>query len=418
MTSCKTLGSPIRSLALERRAQAALVLLAVSAVAHAHDVDPAAIPESGLRASAAMAASLADAKDALPAPTLPGVLGTGQQSRDRRGLRLEHAVAEVAGRASFGLGGQLALGLHDRDKPHVEAAWLDFALGRDVYLGGGRNTVPTTPALSRAGHFDRFGLMPLAKQALFEGNWTEDGVTLAWRPHDTEAAWWPARATLAAWRGRAFPAGGQTPDSNADRPFTASVGWDAGDTFKIDVFGARMRPRSRGSLIQDTGFGHSHGSPTCDTTLAGRVCFDGSVSLWGASAAWTPLKDWTVSTTVVLRDEKGSLYSSTGDARYRGRTTGAWGDVVWQAMPQWELAARVERLVVTHELDGPGASLVAQDASLMNNSARRRLSAALAWSRPNDWRVSLEAGNDRSTGARNPYVMMRVVWQHNTDLKP
>lgn len=424
MTCSLTRDLPIPSPHLDGRGRqtdrwsACLLMSLTMSGAWAHNVDTTDIPASGLRLGAAISTALTQAQHPLPGSNWAGVLGTGQPLRDRHGLRLEHAVTEVAGRLSGGLGGQLALGLHDREKPHLEAAWLDMPIGRAWHFGGGRHTVPTTTALSRAGHFDQLSLTPLAKQALFEGNWIDEGLAVSWQAIEpTTLGWLPRRIGAGVWRGQAFPAGGLSPDS-ADRPITLNARWEMGHTAQIEVFGARLQTQGRGGLIQDTGAGHSHGVPTCELTLTGRVCFDGRVSLSGVSVSWQATSAFSLSTTAVRRQEHGSLYASTGDTNYQGRTTGAWADLIWQLAPQWELTTRLERLVAHHSLAGPGASLVAQDANLLNNKPLRRAATALSWVGFKHWRLTLDGGEDRSSAVDNAYLMMRASWQFEKAWRP
>ncbi|MEK8032909.1 hypothetical protein AACH06_18975 [Ideonella sp. DXS29W] len=392
-----------------------IVALCGSGRARAHEVEPDAIPDAGVRVALAAAATLADARQPWPSSRLPGVLDTGQGWRDSRGLALEYAVADLAGRVAPALAWQWAMGLHDRDDPHVEAAWLDWRVSDAVYLGAGRNTVPTTPALSQAGHLDRFAAVPLAKRALFDGNWTDDGIVLAWRPAEPAAGWRPSRASVGLWRGQAFPAGGREPESIGDLPITASAGWVLAEAWSLDAFVARMTPIARGRLVQADGAGHTHGSPTCEDTLTGRACFDGRVNLWGGTLAWRPNADWALSATALVRHESGALYSSGGDANYRGRLQGWWADAVWRLDTDWELAARAERLAARHDLRGPGASLVAADAGLQGNRPSSRMSLAATWLGIEGVRWSLEAGDDHVGADENPYVMLRAVWRFSTE---
>lgn len=155
-------------------------------------------------------------------------------------------------------------------------------------------------------------------------------------------------------------------------------------------------------------------SEAISQSIVGLVCFDGNVQVYGASVVWDAHDEnlpLTITAALLGRNEKGSLYSQSGDASYRGRTWGGWVDVVWAIDERWELAARGEALRATQDLSGPGASFVAAEARLVPNQPAYRLATALAWRYDAAWRFNVELGADRNGDATTPYIAARVVWQ-------
>lgn len=402
---------------------AACTLLVVGpALAHG-EADDLLPPEPGLRLGAAAAVGALHAREPLPSQGLRGFLLQGDAGQDRRGGHLEHATATASVRASAQLGASLSLGKHGSDPAHVEAAWLqwrqdltDNAPGdaRWWQLTAGRQRPALGRAMGQAGHFDRFGLMPLAKQATLNGDWIDDGVELGWRQQGTAGGW---RADIGLWRGQVFP-GGQ----GASPVPSVHLGWEQGP-WSLDGWLARFTPTERGSLVQSLN-GHSHNAPDCAPPLKNRVCFGGASTVAGASAVWDGVRSasglpWTFTAAGWQRQETGQLESPNGLARYHGRTQGGWLQALWQGHAQWEAGVRLERIWATQSLQGAGASLLALETGVAAYQPAQRIGALLAW-KPRPWaRMGLEIGEERgvrasspaNASARTPYVMLRLVLQ-------
>lgn len=387
--------------------ECAALLLGLHGAAVAHGIAETPIPDDpGWRFGAAAAVTALGARDPVPVPYLYGVLDTGQAAKDRQGLSLEHATIDGGLRLNDWLGANLAVGWHVGEPAHLEAAWVqaNWSQGESSFtLGGGRNKVPMGAALSNGGDYDRFTLVPLVKRASLNVDWLDDGVLAAWRPGGASPV---GTVELGVWRGVGFPGGGELP------PVPTLHVQATLAAIELDGFVAVLQPDGRGTYAASTGNpGHTHDVPDCSQSLAGLVCFDGNVQVYGASATWAP-HDGPVAITAagLLRNEQGSLYSQSGDARYRGQTLGGWVDVVWTVQERWELAGRVEALRATQNLAGPGASLVAAQARLTPNEPAWRLAAALAYKPTAAWRLNVEVGADRNGGATVPYIAARVVW--------
>ena len=115
---------------------AGLALLSPSA---AHDVAADPVPEApGWRVGAGVAVTAIGAKDPIPSATLPGVLDTGENAPDQRGLGLEHAVIGAGLRFNDIFGANLAVGWHAGESVHLEAAWVQarWAHGRGAVDAG------------------------------------------------------------------------------------------------------------------------------------------------------------------------------------------------------------------------------------------------------------------------------------------
>lgn len=383
-----------------------------SASGGAHDLNADPIPAMpGLRLGAAVAVSALQAPQTWPAPRDRGVLGSGQTPSDRRGLHLEHATLEAGLRLTPVLGAHLAVGQHDRDPTHLEAARLEArrADARGVWrVSAGRDRVPLGRVITGAGHFDRFALPPLAKRAMLNDDWIDDGLNLRWQASAGTAVAGLLEADLGVWRARQFPGG---PAGPAAPVLHLRTGWD---DFQADVVGAWLAPEARGTVAASSSAGHSHSVPDCRSSLQGVVCFDGRSRLLGLSMQWTPHEvPLSAQFAWLTQREDGALYAREGDTRYTGDVQGTWLDLVWSTSAQWALALRVERLAARHRLDGPGAAQVAEAAALSPNMPLQRLSAAAVWvpqAAPASWRVSFEAGQERQDAARAHWLGLRLQW--------
>ncbi len=385
----------------------ALALATATVPAAAHDTEGAIPDTPGVQLGAAVAAAWLRADQALPAAKLPGVLGIGDTPRDQRGWRLEHGTLGLGLRLSERIGTEFALGWHDRDAAHVEAAWIALRpeAGSDWSLGGGRGRVPVGPVLDGAGHFDRFAHMPLAKRSAFNGDWIEDGLNLRWRPH-LDGAWsWIDGVDLGLWKMDRFPGSSDTPWAPV---LHLGARWD---DLALDGFATRIRAKRRGAYVQRENSGHTHSAPSCDASLRDISCFDGTVDLAGASLRWdTPLRGLQLAAAGTVRRERGALYSFNGDTRYSGRTLGGWLEAVWQPVAHWELGLRQEWLKNRASVAGPGASAVASDANLLPSHPARRTAAMLGWRPSPVWLLAVEAGRERIAGRDNSYAAFRVLW--------
>lgn len=403
-----TRASQIPSRRLERAFCLALAVLA-SADAAAHGLIGEAIPnQSGARVGLGIALSWMDADSAIPVASLPGVLSTGASMEDRNGFALEHGVLDAGVRFNDTLGATLAVGWHGSDSAHVEAAWVE-ARRNGLTFGIGRNRVPLGPVVTPAGHMDRFALMPLAKQAAFEGDWIEDGMNLRWRddgPGELEV-------DAGIWRAEAFP----SVEGSSAAPAVHVGGYL--DNIRLDAFIAHLQPDKRGSAIAMTSDGHTHATPSCAQSLTGLVCFDGDSDIAGASLRWhaatLPIE---VSVAGVMRRERGDLYSANGDTRYSGETRGAWLEAAWTIRPEWLILFRTERLVAEHDLKGFGASLVAHDAGFLPEpGATTRNALAVAWLPRKDTTLTAELGREHVAGVSNNYLGLRLLWSGDWQYK-
>ena len=305
-------------------------------------------------------------------------------------------------------GVHLAAGWHDRDGAHVEAATLRsrFALGGDeLDVRLGRDTVRMGAVIDGAGHFDRFSQPPLAKRAALNDQWIDDGLAVTWRRNDADGL----RAVEAGlWRGRVFPGG---PDGPLVPSLHVHAGWGHVDAH---LAAARFRPEGRGAAAQSAGStGHVHGTLDCTTSLQQRVCFDGTVDVLGGSLQWEPDRgDWTFALAALARRERGSLYSTSGDAALSSRVAGAWADVAWRPAARWTLAARLERLVPSNRLEGVGTTLLAREAGLADGAAVERATLAVLHEPLEDLQLALEGGQERFAGGRVSHVALRALWRN------
>ncbi|MCX9155327.1 hypothetical protein OPU71_04240 [Niveibacterium sp. 24ML] len=390
----------------------ASAMLAGHAQAHGGG-DALGIPaEPGWRAGLAIAGAWlgAEADTALPAPALSGYLTSGETPSDRSGLGLEHATLDLAGRVALGpasLGAAFAYGWHGEDGSHVETAWLNLQARTDagIVAGGGRRRVPMGNAIDQAGNFDRFAQVPLAKRAILNDDWITDGALLGWQRDHAEVLPWLTRLEVGAWKGEVFPGGPGAPAAPSARVQVSAGGW------VFDAFVSHLEPQQRATRAQGSSTGHSHSQPDCSASLRFLSCFDGRVELLAGSARWqTPWQGVSLAVSALLRDEQGDLYSENGDVLYEGQTWGGWFDAAWQIHPQFDAALRLETLHASHDLKGPGASLVARDANLLPYDAAQRGELSLGWSPYPKLTLRASVGQERVASLDTRYGAFRLIW--------
>lgn len=397
---------------LLRKSLLSLALAALGGAALAHgEADDALPPEPGVRLSAAAAVTWLDANNELPSQRLRGFLLQGDTGPDRQGLNLEHATLGAAWRVNDTLGAELTVGKHGSDRAHVESAWVQVrhdADGADHWwlLTAGRQRPALGATMGQGGHFDRFALMPLAKQMTTHGDWMDDGLQLGWRQDDGRRR---LSADVGLWRGRVFPGGASGPLVP-----TVHVGWGQGP-WQVDGFAAWLKPERRGSstnLSTNATAGHSHTAPECNAALKDVACFSGRSTLAGASVVWAGAQApvaWPVTLTASgwLRDERGSLESANGLGQHRAQHRGLWLQVLWDVAPGWQTGARLERAWATQRLTGPGASLLASETGLSAYQPASRQTVMLAW-QPNP-RITLSAELGRERAAAPQGLGSRTV---------
>lgn len=375
--------------------------------AFSHDVSQDPIPPSaGWRIG--VAGSLAAVKasqDVWPTPRWPGVLGSGQLPSDRRGTHPEHTTLDAAARLNDAWGADVAWGRHGNDPIHVEAAklsWRQDIGGDRLNMRLGRDRVPMGATLTRAGHFDRFALVPLAKSVILNEDWIDDGVNLNWQRGVMDGL---QSVDVGLWGGRTFP-GGTTGARVPALHAQSSLG-----EWRLDGFGAWLEPQGRGTLATASRSGHTHTVPSClEGNLINVVCFDGTTRILGSSLAWTPHEQsLSLEAAALWQHESGALYTRLGDSRYSGNTVGGWVDVQWSFRPTWTLATRLERLAASHDLNGPGASGVAADAALTPNTLLQRQTTALLFDPTSQVQLSLEVGTEQGSLPVNRWIGLRVV---------
>ena len=395
------------------KACAIAVLVGAIHVAQAHTDEHDAIPDvPGARVSAALAATSLTASAKLPSQALPGYLMLGDPGIDHRGFALEHGSIGLGYRLGPTWGAELALGAHGSDPVHVEAAWLQ-ARGRstavDWTLGAGRQSPSLGAVMGEVGHFDRFGLMPLAKQAMSDGDWIEDGAELGLRHPIGEA---DGAIDIGLWSGRMFPGGAA---AEVAPSLHGGLNWDTEESgdISLDAFVAQLRPTGRGSRFASVNGGHSHSAPRCDASLAEVVCFDGRSRIAGLSAQWQA-PNWPVTVTgaVMWRKERGTLQSRDGEGQYSANNRGDWLQASWRFAAAWELGLRHERLMAEQSLTGAGAQLVANEAGLGSYTPQRRTAAMLGWNLTEWCDVRAEAGRETAgpQGARFAALRLLLRW--------
>lgn len=383
--------------------------------AHAHgEADDALPPDPGVRWRAAAALSRVHAFTELPSQRLRGFLLQGDAGTDRRDHALEHATLGTTLRIHEQLGAVLTLGKHGADAAHVEEAWLQWRHDGDddaVWrLSAGRQTPALGAAMTQAGHMDRFALMPVAKQAAFNGDWIDDGLQATWTKDSPQGRW---RADVGLWRGEVFPGGQGAPPVPS-----LHLGWSQGP-WAVDGWAVRFSPDGRGSRINSLA-GHSHTSPDCSTLSKDTVCFNGRSTVLGVSVVWheaesTSRLPFTLSAAGWWRDDRGGLTSANGAVNYTGKVVGGWAQALWDVHSQFQTGVRLERVGAKQRLQGAGATLVATDTALNAYTPVTRVAGVLNWQAHPRVQAGLELDRERglpavgNTARSVSYGVLRVV---------
>ncbi|REH39117.1 hypothetical protein DFR26_1297 [Paraperlucidibaca baekdonensis] len=386
---------------------AALAWLPIFAFAHGGGA-ASALPESpGLLVSATVATAYLDLDErVLPSQALRGFVVQGDPGEAIDGVNLEHATVDLAYRFSEHLGVQYAVGQHYSDPLETQVARIQMGFRDDHNnrwsLSLGRQRPELGQVLTAAGHFDRFGLVPLAKAAIVNGDWVDDGAELAWQHQHGQSTF---KTHLGLWQGRAFP--GARDHAGLAPSVHLSV---AQPGLVLDAFYAALRPQGRGARVANAPGGHTHVSPRCDAALTEVVCFSGDTHLAGLSGQWqAAMWPLTVSAAAWWREDDGALFSRNGTVAYQGDTYGGWLDALWQFSPRVDAGVRVERLEASHTLSGVGAALLVNEAGLLAYEPAYRSSATVGVQVHPSVQLRVEAGNESVANVDTGYILARVI---------
>lgn len=405
-----------------RKVAVAALLVCCPLWAAAHGSADLAAPEleeqPGLRLGAAVAVTYLHADAVLPSARMDGFLLQGDEGIDRRRWGLEHGVLDAAWRWSPQWMAYAAVGKHGSDRAHTEAFWVQMRQPQGDatwLLTAGRQRPAMGAVLERAGHFDRFALMPLAKQATLGGDWMDDGVQLGWRG---TLAQWPVTLDVGLWKSEVFPGAAQGPVVPTLHIGTAAT--VAQGALALDGFVAHLEPEGRGSRTSNVGGGHSHTAPLCNDSTLGKVaCFDGRTDLAAASARWQGHDvPWVVSAAGWGRRDQGGLASANSDSSYRGTSYGGWLEARWQWRPRWEWGLRTEHVQASHSLQGPGAALLATETRLDRYHRAHRTATTLGYQLPQGVELQLELGRESVAGQRQNYALLRGIWRLEKQVLP
>ena len=380
---------------------------ALAAPARAHDESRTPPEEPGLRLGAALALADIQASQALPSQRMAGYLLRGDAGVDRRHTLLEHGVLEASWRLNSHWSAYAAMGRHDNDPAHTEAAWMRYesatndATGYTLQIG--RMHPQMGPVMTQTGHLDTFALTPLARRMALDGNWMDDGLQLSAR---REWGDWTGHADAGLWREQKFPGSA----SGSVVP-SLHLGLERGD-WRGDVFAVAFNPDGRGALAQSSNGTHTHNAPDCGTLTTGVLCFAGRTNVVGSSLQWQSHR-WPVAVQGAwwLRQDDGRLRSINGLAQHQARYNGAWLQALWKPLAHWELGWRNERTQARLSLNGAGAGLLAQEAGLLDSAPLRRDTALLAWQLHPQATLSVEAGRELQGRTSVNFTALRVVWR-------
>jgi hypothetical protein len=241
--------------------------------------------------------------------------------------------------------GQLTFALSGEDTVGVEEAFVQTrAIANGINLKAGRFLSSIGYLNSQHAHAWDFVDAPLAYQALFGGQYRNDGIQLKWlAPADRFI-----ELGIESGRGASFP--GTDRNRNGANSFAAfaHVGDDIGDSASWRVGLSYLR-----TSAADRSFGDVDRAGV-DVTNA----FTGTSRIWIADAIykWAPggnarNTNLKLQAEYFRRTERGTLtYDASGASLgplagdYRSTQSGWYVQGVWQFMPQWRIGARYDRL--------------------------------------------------------------------------
>ncbi|MBP8134263.1 MAG: hypothetical protein KAY13_08325, partial [Zoogloea sp.] len=109
-----------------------------------------------------------------------------------------------------------------------------------------------------------------------------------------------------------------------------------------------------------------------------------------------------------FKREDGRLDSINGAPDYSGKLNGGWLDVGWRFAPGWEVIGRAERTVVSHDLAGTNAGLVAAQSGIAaSDRALGSLGAVVQWRPAGGHRLAAEWHRERSEATSNTVYLLR-----------
>lgn len=341
-----------------------------------------------------------------PGARLPGVLESGSQAAWKQGLAEDYA--DIGVQADWRQWRAMLKGSwHGPDGGNdfsIEQAWVQRSVAagedRELAVRAGRSQVPFGLLNREHAHNHDFGIAPLVYRAAIGDGWRDDGLNARL---DWESGW---------FAGGGLYAGDSFPGASASGPGAALLqgGWEQDDA-KLMVSFARLeadgRPTKSTSLI-----GHSHGQSVCHAPVANEVCLEGRSELVSLAGVWTS-RQWPVSLDgeAWIKRETGDLFSTNGNAEYKGTVEGGWVTAHWTFCTGWQAMLRGEGMTASHRLNGPGSALVANEAGLGNaDNTLTRVGLGLNWRPDSIQRISLEV-HQEDTGAAKANLIFLTRYQ-------
>lgn len=330
---------------------------------HAHDGElhttDATESTPGLSMSLGAGLRYITADNPFPTPRIDGILGAGSPLDDQRHGDLDYAELGMHARFTPQTEAAMRITRHglDNGSTDLEALWLE-ARAPDWGLAGraGRQQVPIGFENMIHSHARTFGIAPMAMRADINDEWLADGLRV-----NVDL---PAKFSLGGglWNNQAYPGS----DSDGVNLATASLTW-YGNPWQVQLAYANADADGRALLTTGQG-GHSHTTPSCSGAPTNdRVCFDGRVNLVVLAARWQPENiPWWFGGEYWYKHESGTLDSVYGTPDYTGESGSGWMDIGYRFNSRFSLAARLEQLQMSNNLNGANAALIAQQAGIAN----------------------------------------------------
>lgn len=376
-------------------------MLTLVGKAAAHDAG--APDEDRLAVSGGVGLMSLHADDRYPVARLPGVLEAGSPRADERRDGLDYAEIALRARFTEQLRGFLKVAHHGGQdaRNETEEAWLDGRTetghNQQLALRAGRQLLPLGLLNPIHMHARDFGIAPLALRGVINESWRADGFSLNWQ---LPAGW---SAGVGAWRNQGFPGA----DAGGLKLLTARAGWK-NEALQLEAGYANVNADGR-ALVTTGNVGHTHSVPSCTRITTDRVCFFGTARLLSLAARWTPAGSplW-LGAEWWFKREDGRLDSINGAPDYSGKLNGGWLDLGWRFAPGWEVIGRAERTVVSHDLAGANAGLVAAQSGIAaSDRALGSLGAVVQWRPAGGHRLAAEWHRERSEATSNTVYLLR-----------
>lgn len=314
----------------------------------------------------------------------------------KRSFNLGESELSLSASVDPHFSGKLTLALSAENQASVEEAFFDAkGLSNGLGLRGGRFLSSIGYLNAHHAHAWDFVDAPLAYQALFGGQFKQDGLQLRWLAPTARFV----ELGLEAGNGSAFPGNDRHSNGIGATALFAHVGDDIGESASWRAGISYLRTSAAGRRYEEI----DH-TGTSFTNI-----FDGKSRIWIADAIykWAPNGNAThtnfkLQGEYFRRQEKGALTSDIVQAPgtalpYASAASGWYLQGVYQFQPAWRLGWRVDKLYSgTPTIGVEGSALTVNDFQRLAAYNPSRTSFMVDYSPSEFSRLRLQLGRDKS----------------------